>query len=210
MNKGVFFEIGAQWLTLRGLLEPQWKDAVRQGELTEQGLNVPCYVTEWCNEWTGYFVEPLASVMVEMLSWHKPYWDAHYIQCAVAGTDSLQKAEIREFESGECRMAMIPIEKSAFGTDGLRNSKCAGHFYVPTLTLDSLFASLGVQPDILRIDIEGMEVEVLEQYTFNPMPTYVQIDHHWFNKEACWNILSQHGYNIVECGDELHAERDSQ
>ena len=187
---GIFYEIGAAGQQLSYLLEPDWK------ELTAQRIDEgkPVFApADLCEQWIGYFVEPLGRAMADMLKWNK--WEnAHYIQCAIAGKSELRRASIVEF-IGDNPWDMTTLASVDFYETW---AKEINSYFVPTLTLDELFASLNAYPDLLRLDIEGAEIETLLSYSFNPKPRIIQIDHHSVNKFACCEILRKDDYTIVD------------
>ena len=187
---GVFYEIGAAGQYLSYLLDPDWKAQTEQRLKEQKPIFAP---TDLCEQWVGYFVEPLARPMVEMLKWNR--WDnAHYVQCAVAGSSRLRKASIIEFLDPENPWDMATLADSSFYTTW---AKEVNSYYIPTVTLDELFSSLGAPPDLLRLDIEGLEIETLLSFSFDPKPRIIQIDHHAVSRDTCCEILRDQGYNIV-------------
>ena len=207
MRKGIFYEVGAQFTTLSMLLEKDWKDRV----VKRQGF-VPLDMVNRFDCWEGFFVEPLGEVMAFMLKHHRSHWNAHYIQCAVAGSNALKKADIVSRNPDEWKMATIKSKSGEFHYEREGIEKITD-FYIPTLSLDSLFASLECYPDLLRIDVEGMEVEALENYSFNPAPCAITIDVHnahsdGVNEDLIKSILEGHGYTMSHIRGDLLAERE--
>lgn len=187
---GIFYEIGAAGQHLSYLLEPDWKEQTEQRIKEGKPTFAP---TDLCEEWVGYFVEPLGRAMADMLKWNK-WSNAHYIQCAVAGRTELKRASIVEF-IGDNPWDMTTIADSSFYETW---AKEVSSYFVPTLTLDELFRSLEAPPDLLRLDIEGAEIETLLAYSFDPKPRIIQIDHHNINKYACCEVLRHQGYTIIK------------
>ena len=194
MKTGVFFEVGAAGQFLGYLLENNWKTLVHERERDSSPMFVPASFTEIYDRWTGYFVEPLSFPMSKMLEWDEthPDWDAHYIQCAVSGKNQLREMSVIEFVSSS------PWQMGTLSDESFYESwaQKANTLWVQTLTLDTLFSSLGVYPDLLRIDIEGAEVDALEAYSFNPPPRIIQVDYHQ-NRLACMEILEANNYRIM-------------
>ena len=193
MKKGIFFEVGAAGQYLRYLLEDNWKDLVYERERNEEPMFIPTSFTEIYDNWTGYFIEPLPQHIALMLEWHKTHlgWDAHYVQCAISGKNKLEEMSVIKFLDDDRQMSTLS------GTEFYQDwARYVNSFWVQTLTLDTLFSGLDAYPDLLRIDIEGAEIEALEAYSFNPPPRIVQIDHHG-NIKILQKILERHNYKIV-------------
>ena len=194
MKKGVFFEVGAAGQFLAPLLENNWKELVHERKRNGKPIFASMSGVEIYDSWTGYFIEPLPQPMANMLDWDKthPDWDAHYVQCAISGKKELREMSVIKFLNSEPWQMGTLADESFYQNWG----QYVNSFWVHTLTLDMLFSSLGAYPDLLRIDIEGAEVEALAAYSFKPPPQIIQVDYHQ-NREACIDILQANNYRIV-------------
>ena len=72
-----------------------------------------------------------------------------------------------------------------------KNRHVLQDMYVMSITLDHLIQAFLHQPYMLRINVEGAEVEILESYSWEHKPTIIEVDTHIENKEMCGEILTQ-------------------
>ena len=78
--------------------------------------------------------------------------------------------------------------------------------FVGGFTLDQIFDCVcndsGIDTiDVMKMDIEGAEIEVLKHYSFSRKPRLLMIEAHvWFNENACEivkQIIEQQGYKQI-------------
>lgn len=75
------------------------------------------------------------------------------------------------------------------------------NLFSPTITLSSLINGLALDRiDVLKIDIEGSELQVISNYQFEIKPRYISIECHEMYNEGCTDriqrILEMQGYDI--------------
>ena len=77
---------------------------------------------------------------------------------------------------------------------------------VPCTTLDKLLFLNGIkQIDYLKIDVEGHELNILNNYTFDIAPTFIKCEHKHVNEEELIKILERQGYIVYKEEDDLYA-----
>lgn len=75
----------------------------------------------------------------------------------------------------------------------------AGDILVPTVTLDDIVKELGVAPDVMKIDVEGAEVEVLrgaDRVLTEARPAIFLSTHSPELRAQCTELLSSYGYRV--------------
>ena len=70
--------------------------------------------------------------------------------------------------------------------------------FVYSTTLDDLLEKLSLRPNLMRINVEGAEKEILDNYSWYYKPEYIEVDTHVENKAYCVNILREMGYKVVK------------
>lgn len=215
MKTGIFYEIGAYGTVGKYLTDEDWVKSSRQREVEGKELCVPLkYANEYAN-WEVFAVEALPKNMANMLQ-NQDLTNRNnlYLINATIGAqnkmgfvDIVDFAKIKEGIYGSEHLAYLR-ESNIFTEERKRDSIS---YYTFTITLDQLFMSLNAHPTVLRIDIEGAEVEVLESYSFQPKPRIVQVDSHQLNRKACSRILQNQGYTIIDeywgdRADDIYAE----
>lgn len=68
--------------------------------------------------------------------------------------------------------------------------------YVSCISLDNLIDLFEMKPDLIRINVEGAEVEIIANYSFFHKPQFFEIDTHIENKKICSDILESRGYKV--------------
>lgn len=216
MKTGIFYEIGAYGTTGKYLTDEDWVQSSRQRESEDKELCVPLKFAKEYENWKVFAVEALPKNMASMLQNEDLIKRENlYLINATIGShdkmgvvDIVDLARIKDGIYGSEHLAYLR-ESNVFVEERQQLSSTA--YYTFTITLDQLFMSLNAHPDVLRIDIEGAEVEVLESYSFQPRPRIVQVDAHQINRKACTRILQDQGYTIIDQywgdrADDIYAE----
>ena len=215
---GVFFEVGGYGAYACYLSEWDWVAASRRRmEVDGKELLVPLDFGRFYDKWDVYYVEPLAKNMNWLqreVSVHYP--ESHFIQVAVGGYDRFEELEVVDI--GKVANGFFgsdyaaSIMGSSLFNESMPETILPGYsFYTHVVTLDTLFKNLGVYPNVLRLDVEGAEVDVLLSYSFDPKPRIIQVDAHKVNSDDCCDILGGYGYTIVDTcwgdfDDDIYAE----
>ena len=180
-----YFEIGGGYSAGRDLLSPHWRQRNVETRLLPSEVVSLFDSVEYFN---GFFVEPVPLQVIDLIRDLKPHENATVVQAAIAGEVGIQKMGV----SLNQRMGMLTETAwSYYGEDD-------DYFHVACMTLDLLFTFLNKTPDLLRIDIEGAEVNVLDTYSFKPKPRCIIVDAHFKNNELVSKILTKNGYYCFE------------
>ena len=72
------------------------------------------------------------------------------------------------------------------------------NFRLFTVSLDTLLSALGhPHIDLLRLDVEGAEVPILQSYQWHVHPTLLSVEHHCpEGKNIIQDLMTQQGYRI--------------
>ena len=208
---GVFYEVGGYGAYAGYLCDRLWREYNREKSDAERVIPIE-YENEY-DRWDVYLVEPLARNMALLQNdWMPHYPNLKLVQVAVGGANSFERIDVVDI--GKYRDAKYGHDHTA----SIKKTNLFIHelqpdseFYTHVVTLDTLFQLLNAWPSVLRIDIEGAEVDALNAYSFNPRPRIIQVDAHQINRVACANILRAHGYKIVsdawgDYKDDVYAE----
>ena len=75
-----------------------------------------------------------------------------------------------------------------------------------TFTLDTLIHFCPYPVDLIRVDCEGAELEIFENFSFSPKPRHIIIEpHDWIVKgttEGLISIFSEQGYTLQKTKDD--------
>jgi len=208
----IFVEIGtghrAEWTYL---IRDDWQDITRRKHRTDRLRALP---DSWFSEtghWHGYLVEAHPgnfSALVE-----KTVADKHlrpflhrltFINAAISGTSDFTKMGM---EIGRLKRLFANrftlIEARSFHSSAVDNTVNFGVF---TTSLETLFSAIGHKHiDLLRLDVEGAEVPILEAYPFHIKPHLLSIEYHSKTGETfVRRVLEAQGYLIdAENAEEL-------
>lgn len=185
-KQATYVEIGAgphpsRPQTSEYLLKEDWQTHIEtqrtfSAEMLNMFSDVPFF--------EGYFVEPVPSQVQALLQNMGEHTNAHIIPCAVSG-----QVGLKTFDIDACGLGYLKDTKlTHIGWRVVSTLK------IITLSLDTLFDYLAITPDLLRIDIEGAEVETLYNYSFHRKPRCITVDAHQVNDNTVMNILQKHGY----------------
>ena len=100
-------------------------------------------------------------------------------------------------ENGTARFSLGPNSAMGQIVAGENGSSDDTAVLVPTITLDKISEMLGLTPDVIKIDVEGAELGVLEGgrgVLTRKKPTIFLSTHSIELREACLSILREIGY----------------
>lgn len=209
----IFVEIGtghrAEWTYL---IRDDWRDIARRKHRTDRLRALP---DSWLSEpghWHGYLVEAhpgnfctLVEKTVANKSLRPFLHRLTFINAAISAetshfttmgmeTDMFKGLFVNRFTLTEAR----PFHPSAVNN--------TVDFAVFTVSLETLFSAIRhKQIDLLRLDVEGAEVPILEVYPFHIKPHLFSIEHHSKTGETfVRRALETQGYRIdAENAEEL-------
>lgn len=208
----VFVEIGtgqrAEWTYL---IREDWRDIARSKSRTDRLRALP---ESWLSEegnWHGYLVEAHPnnfSALVEKTVADKtlrPFLHRlTFINASISGTSQLTTMGL---ETGVFKGLFVNRytlrESRPFHPSAVDNTVDFGLF---TVSLETLLSAIGHEHiDLLRLDVEGAEVSILETYPFHLKPHFLSIEYHSkAGKTFVRDILEEHGYGMdAENAEEL-------
>jgi uncharacterized membrane protein YvbJ len=87
-----------------------------------------------------------------------------------------------------------------------RNEFTSERVTVPSLTLNSFLKKHDInQIDLLKIDVEGHELIILENYDWVIKPNLLKIEHKFVNDIRLTNLLTERGYFVWQEVDDMYA-----
>ncbi len=208
----VFIEIGtgqrAEWTYL---IRDDWQDIARSKRRTDRLRGLP---ESWLSDqdnWHGYLVEAQPrnfSALVEKTVADKklrPFLHRlTFINAAISGTSQFTTMGM---ETGVFKGLFVNrytlTDARSFHPSAVDNTMNFGLF---TVSLETLLSAIGHKHiDLLRMDVEGAEVSILETYPFHIKPYFLSIEYHSkAGKTLVRQILEKHGYQIdAQNGEEL-------
>ena len=200
----VFVEIGtgqrAEWTYL---IRDDWQDIARSKSQTDRLRALP---ESWLSEqgnWHGYLVEAhprnFSALVEKTVADEKLCPFLHrltFINAAISGTSQLTTMGM---ETGVFKGLFVNRytlrESRSFHPSAVDNTVDFGLF---TVSLETLLSAIGHKHiDLLRLDVEGAEVAILEAYPFHIKPHFLSIEYHSkAGKTLVRHILEEHGYQM--------------
>lgn len=163
--------------------------------------------------WRGFFIEPI-TVYFNSLKTKvgKSDRDAHFLNVAVSDKNgyntmtyvdpkTAKEQWIRGISHLNNNSSNLIIKNDSNGYD-LGEIK---QLNVPTVTLDTLLNLIDVKSvDMLRIDVEGHEMSILKNYSWNIKPRCIKIEHKFVDKMSLLQLLVTKGYIVLDEGDDFY------
>ena len=158
--------------------------------------------------WKGIFVEPIG----ELLNNIERYDGCFYEESAIL--DYSGKTDIQYYDLDWAK----DWQRGVGNTSDINNFNCNPHFKehvrtarVNVLTLDMLIDKYKVKRiDYLKIDIEGLEYKILENYSWRILPKKIKCEHiHWNDRPMLrdpYKMLKKLGYKITMLPEDFIAE----
>lgn len=190
--KRTFLEVGAgKWSALGRLLYPNWRsEFVGSNKLPSEIIGSDI------EAWDGIFVEPCPENFINLRE-HlaDAEGDAQFILGAVSDDHILKKMDVYTLDV--CKDH--PMGSFVFYESCTLPKEHNYAFSLFTITLDCLIINLGITPTLMHIDVEGEERKILENYTWNWKPEYLQIDMHGNQNNIKYAVvrLEALGYKIL-------------
>ena len=203
MERCVFFELGACYgASLRFLVYENWKYLYYENERNR--LHFPESLLSLDVQWDGYFVEPVPKYSDRLMSQeYMQFPNAHFIQGAVHGVSEFRKIVTYTSKIEEWSTPMASVVSDTYG---YHDFKQLSEFILKTFTLDELLSYVGVVPTLLRMDVEGSEISILENYSWKHFPRFWQIDIHGHTPEPICSLFEAKGYDVM--GTDLGADQN--
>jgi len=158
--------------------------------------------------WKGIFVEPIG----ELLNNIERFDGCFYEESAIL--DYSGKTDIQYYDLDWAK----EWQRGVGNTSDVNNFNCNPHFKehvraarVNVLTLDMLIDKYNVKRiDYLKIDIEGLEYKILENYSWRILPKKIKCEHiHWNDRPMLrdpYKMLKKLGYKITMLPEDFIAE----
>ena len=102
-----------------------------------------------------------------------------------------------------------PGENTATGHISTVNGNNGPSVLVPTITVDTMAQKMGLRPNVLKIDVEGAEMDVLRgagKVLADAHPKIFLSTHSNDLRTACLSLLEERGYDVdpLVSGDDAH------
>ena len=157
--------------------------------------------------WTGYVCEPVPYLNSKVKEIYSSYPDIKVFDYAISN------------KSGEEDMVTSVGMDWTRGISSLAQSKGVIHMdanesfrgetiRVKTKSLDDFFDELGEEDmviDFLKMDIEGMEYEVLDTYSWKIKPQLIKLEHKHINDVKMKTLLEMQGYLVYTEREDMYA-----
>lgn len=200
----VFVEIGtghhAEWTYL---IRDDWRDIARRKKWTNRLRTLP---ESWLSEtgnWHGYLVEAhpdnFSSLVKKTVSDERFRPFLHRLTFINAAISRESQFTTMGMETGVFKRLFINrytlSEARPFHPNVVDNTVDFGVF---TVSLETLFSAIGhEQIDLLRMDVEGAEVSILEAYSFHIKPLLFSIEYHSkVGENSIRRVLETQGYRV--------------
>ena len=210
--KKVFMEAGALYPNLGYLLGDNWKEVNKQF-LAEGGDNLSCAIPgcvnlEGINEWHGVYVEPHPANLQSL--WTQSKFNEEtgrtrrncydIFQCCLSGQSKTRFTSLYttiDFHTIDWGSSVFNPEQPELYQNKIYPISC------PSFSLDEFMHELKLRcllPYLMRLDIEGSEAKLLENYSFWHKPKVLMVEchltHNETNRDRVEKTLNQQGYQI--------------
>lgn len=166
--------------------------------------------------WTGYFVEPVPDYLeslykkIKNLSIERnKQLKALFTQCAIS--NYCGRGEIRYIPPSECSDWW---NKGIGHINGLKNNCIENKqefidkskvIETDFMTLDKYIDTMSINEiDIMKIDVEGHEVEILKNYSWKVKPRHIKIEHYWCGLNPLLDLLKTNNYSFYHDSEDIY------
>jgi len=170
-------------------------------------------------EWRGIMCEPIPkyySSLIEQARNIDYRYNLNIDNVAISNTNgTIEMIESNDETSEEWVRGVSHVvsdNHTGFKLSSIPQNKIANIFdyentiAVKALTLDNLLLKHRVNyVDFLKIDVEGHELEILKNYSWRIMPTFIKIEHSHVDVNELVSILEDNGYLVYKEACDLYA-----
>jgi len=163
--------------------------------------------------WRGFFIEPIPEYLKSLQQKvSSPERDATFLNVAVSDKNgynimtyvdpkTVKQQWIRGISHLNSDSSNLINKNNEQGYD-LGDIK---QISVPTVTLDWLIQLIDVKSiDMLRIDVEGHELNILQNYSWSIKPKRIKVEHKFIDKKNLLDLLVTNGYSVLDVGDDFY------
>ena len=166
--------------------------------------------------WIGYFVEPIPvyyNSLIEKIK--KSGRVCHFTNVAISnytGTVEMTyidpKTTDQQWVRGISHMTSRVHQSSRLIPRNVNEGHDIGKpvtIEVPCWSLDVYLERQGLTNiDMLRMDVEGHELQILCEYSWTVMPKRIKIEHKFVHTDRLRLLLESKGYVVMEAGDDFY------
>ena len=200
----IFIEIGtgrtAEWTYL---IRDNWQDIARRKQRTDLLRSIPEMWLSHSRTWHGYLVEAhpgnFCSLVEKTVADKTLRPFLHRLTFINAAISDASQFSTLGIETGAFKSLFVNrftlTEAHPYHPKAVNNTT---NFRLFTVSLDTLLSALGhPQIDLLRLDVEGAEVPILQSYQWHVKPTILSVEHHSpEGKDIIQDIMTQQNYRI--------------
>jgi len=168
--------------------------------------------------WHGIFVEPVPHYMANLRQLGN-FSNCAYEQCAIVSDPSISSIKMARYDENH-----IPVDQGwMHGIGHIDSDIQTGEklitdthkLDIPVVkwmahakTLDQIILEYNVHHiDFMKIDIEGHEIDIIKQYSWNVIPKIIKVEHAHCDDDLMKLLLEQHGYHVYYEHNDLYGIR---
>ena len=167
------------------------------------------------NGWQGIMIEPNPQAFKNMNKVMENYDNVITLQYAVSDYEGMIELGVskQDYPDKMVRgMSSVVAENHKGGRVFEYNDKSKTYLdkviEVPCTRLDTLIYENAVtRIDFLKIDVEGHEMNIIEDYTWDVKPTFIKIEHKHIDDVKAVDILQSQGYLTWTEKEDIYAIR---
>ena len=167
------------------------------------------------NGWQGIMIEPNPQAFKNMNRVMENYDNVTTLQYAVSDYEGMIELGVskQDYPDKMVRgMSSIVAENHKGGRVFEYNNKSKTYLdkviEVPCTRLDTLIYENAITTiDFLKIDVEGHEMNIIEDYTWDVKPTFIKIEHKHIDDVKAVDILQSQGYLTWTEKEDIYAIR---
>ena len=163
--------------------------------------------------WRGYFIEPIPRYMISLkneIQNQNLEENAIFDQCAISNIDGEIEMIVVSNPSEQWQRGISHVKANGnkdFSSDLISlNDFDSESIIVRSMTLNQFLIKHDIKEiDVCKIDVEGHELVILENYDWCIKPKYLKIEHKFVNDLKLVNLLNEKGYFVWQEHDDLYA-----